>query len=64
LPGIDEETSYKYLDAVNEYLAEFSPQQFGYTDFDYKILMNPNFRVADNEIFFEITLKEYTDDCD
>lgn len=63
LPGIDEETSYKYIDAVSEYLNDLETNNYGYYGGSYTIEMLENFRVADNQVFFDYTMADAMDDC-
>jgi hypothetical protein len=64
LPGVEETTAYKYLDAVIHYLAQIETQDYGYYTGNFTIEMLENFRVSDTEIFFDYTMTGVLEDCD
>ncbi|MDR1390667.1 MAG: hypothetical protein LBJ31_11920 [Treponema sp.] len=65
LNQVTEEDSYKYLDAVNDYLRNsFSPQSYGFADFQYKIIYWAPFKNSSPELFFDVTMSDTLEDCE
>ena len=65
LPGVTELDSYRYLDAVKEYLSEeFNPQIAGFSGGYYATAMSDNFKTTVISQYWSVTLTYSSDDCD
>ena len=64
LPNIPDSEAYKYLTAMNQYLAIFDPIYFGFQKREINIEVLENFQAADVQAFYDITMSDILDDCE
>ena len=64
LPSVTETILNQYIDAINEYLRQFTPAIMGFPVFNYEMHITDNMRTYTTDVFWEITLDGMSDDCD